>query len=191
MPKRVRVEQHLSTEKLQERYREAKEPVERSHYQIVWLLSQGKPTREVAEATGYSAEWIREVAKRYNEAGADGLGDGRRKNPGGAARALLTPEQRQELGKALQNPPEDGGLWNSRKVADWIAAKTGREVGVQRGWEHLRGLGYTPQVPRPVHALADPAEQDEFRGNSPSGWRERRRLTRGCRWSCGRWTSTG
>ena len=38
---RLRVEQHLSTEKLQERYREAKDPVERSHYQVVWLPSRG------------------------------------------------------------------------------------------------------------------------------------------------------
>lgn len=68
MPKMLKVEQHLSTEELQERYRGAEDPVGRSHYQIVWLLSQGKGTAQVAEATGYSTAWIREVAKRYNEA---------------------------------------------------------------------------------------------------------------------------
>jgi transposase len=143
--------------------------VKRSHYQIVWLLSQGKLTREVTEATGYKAEWIRRIAGRYNQLGEEGLGDRRRRNPGAKGRALLGPRLREELGEALSSPPADGGMWNSRKVAEWIAERVGREVGVQRGWEYLRLLGYTPQVPRPTHARADTAEQEEFRGNSRGG----------------------
>jgi hypothetical protein len=55
MPKRLYLEEHLSTQELEERYRKARDPIEeRSHYQIVWLLTQGKLTREVADATGYT-----------------------------------------------------------------------------------------------------------------------------------------
>ena len=165
MPKRVHLEQHLTTEELGKRYREASEGIERSHYQIVWLLSQGKLTREVVEATGYSAEWIRRIARRYNQLGEEGLGDRRHNNPGGKERALLDPKAREALGEALMSRPLDGGLWNSRKVAEWIADRIGRDVGVQRGWEYLRALGYTPQVPRPTHARADAQAQAEFRGN--------------------------
>ncbi len=143
--------------------------MERTHYQIVWLLSQGKLTREVAQATGYSAEWIRQIAGRYNRLGEEGLGDRRHRNPGAKDRALLSPQLREALGEALSGPPQDGGMWNSRKVAEWIAGRIGREVGVQRGWEYLRLLGYTPQVPRPTHARADTKRQDEFKGNSHSG----------------------
>jgi transposase len=167
MPKRLHLEEHLSTQELEERYRRAREPVERTHYQIVWLLSLGKLTREVAEATGYSPEWIREVSRRYNEDGAEGLGDRRHRNPGAAP--LLSPEQQQELGEALEEPPEDGGMWNSAKVASWIEERTGRRVRAQRGWEYLRRLGYTPQVPRPAHAGADEEEQEAFKKGSPSG----------------------
>ncbi len=118
MPKRLHLEEHLSTQELEERYRRARDPVERTHYQIVWLLSLGKLTREVAEATGYSPEWIREVSRRYNEGGAEGLGDRRHRNPGAAP--LLSPEQQRELGEALEEPPEDGGMWNSAKVASCL-----------------------------------------------------------------------
>ncbi len=156
MPKRIRVEDHLTTEELERRYRGRSDGVERTHYQIVWLLSQGKLTREVAGATGYSAEWIRQIAGRYNRLREQGLGDRRHRNPGAKDRALLSP-------------PTGGGMWNSRKVAEWIAGRIGREVGVQRGWEYLRLLGYTPQVPRPTHARADTKQQDEFKGNSRSG----------------------
>ncbi len=167
MPKRLHLEKHLSTQELEDRYRKARDPVERSHYQIVWLLSQGKLTREVADATGYSPEWIREVSRRYNRGGAEGLGDRRHRNPGAAP--LLSPEQQEELAEALSEPPEDGGMWNSRKVGLWIERKTGRRVRAQRGWEYLRRLGYTPQVPRPANAGADPKEQEAFKKGSPSG----------------------
>lgn len=165
MPKKLKLTEHLNIGELEVRYRGARDSVERSHYQIVWLLSQGKLTREAAEATGYSPQWIREIARRYNERGEAGLGDGRHGNPGGVERALLTGEQKTELGRVLQSPPPDGGMWNSRKAAEWIAEKSGKGgVSAQRGWEYLRLLGYTPQVPRPAHAKADAVKQEEFRG---------------------------
>ena len=44
---------HLSPAELGQRYRAARSPMERSHLQIVWLLSQGRDEREVAQVTGY------------------------------------------------------------------------------------------------------------------------------------------
>jgi len=168
MPKRLRLEEHLSADELEDRYRKARDPVERSHHQIVWLLSLGKLTREVAEATGYSPEWIREISRRYNASGPEGLGDRRHENPG--ASPLLSPPQQRELAQALEEAPEDGGLWNSRKVAEWIEARTGRRgLGAQRGWEYLRRLGRTPQVPRPAWAEADPEEREAFKKSFPVG----------------------
>ncbi len=169
MPKRLHLERHLSTGELERRYRHARDPVERSHYQIIWLLSSGKLTREVAGVTGYSPVWIRQVAHRYNEHGVEGVGDRRHQNPGGKDRALLSPQLREELGEALLSPPADGGMWSGPKVSRWIEQHTGRKVRPQRGWEYLRLLGYSQQVPRPAHAKADPKQQEEFRKNSPGG----------------------
>jgi transposase len=167
MPKRLRMRAHLPLRELEAHYRRACGPVLRTHYLIVWHLSLDKSTREVAEATGYSQEWIREVARRYNESGPEGLGDRRHRNPGGASRALLDPAQREELRRALEQPPSDGGLWSSRKVARWIEERTGRRgVRAQRGWEYLKRLGHTPQVPRPSHA--DVEEQEAFKKSCPS-----------------------
>ncbi len=170
MPKRLHLEEHLSSEELEYRYRKAKDPVERTHLLIVWQLSLGKTTREVSEATGYSPEWIREISLRYNEKGVEGLGDRRHQNPGAKDRALLSLEHQQELKEALKAPPEEGGMWSSSKVARWIEKKTGRRgVRAQRGWEYLRKLGNSPQVPRPSNAEADPEEQEAFKKGFPSG----------------------
>src|SRR3712207_491279 len=81
MPKRLHLEEHLSSEELEYRYRKAKDLVLRTHLLIVWQLSLGKTTREVSEATGYSPEWIREISLRYNKDGVEGLGDRRHQNP--------------------------------------------------------------------------------------------------------------
>jgi len=54
MPKYVRIVAHRSRDDLAYRYRKATDPIERSHFQIIWLLARGKRVREVAESTGDS-----------------------------------------------------------------------------------------------------------------------------------------
>ena len=152
---------HLPLDELERRYRGARDPVARAHWQIVWLLARGDPTAAVARATGYSVNWVREVARRYREGGPAGLGDRRHRNPGGVP--LLAPAQQEELRAALAGPVPDGGLWTCRKVADWIGARVGRPVAASRGWEYLRKLGFTPQRPRPRETRADPAAQAAFK----------------------------
>jgi transposase len=168
MPKTIKIVPHLSSKELENRYRKAHDPVLRSHYQILWLISQGKTTTQVMEVTGYSRGWIQQLARRYNAGGPEALGDRRHRNPGARDRALLDQDQQQELAEALRKPPEDGGMWNSRKVGEWIEAKTGQAVSnkKQRGWEYLRKLGNSPKVPRPHHAKADKREQEAFKKSS-------------------------
>ncbi|MFN6562869.1 MAG: hypothetical protein RMY28_024185 [Nostoc sp. ChiSLP01] len=40
-------------EELEKGYRQGKEPVLRTHYQIIWLLAKGMSTQQVAAVTGY------------------------------------------------------------------------------------------------------------------------------------------
>lgn len=163
---------HASTEELEHRYRKAKDPVERSHRQIVWLLSEGRTTEEVCEVTGYSPGWVRQIARRYNERGVEGLGDRRHANPGARERALLDEEGQAELREALlKGSPPGGGMWSGPKVARWIEQKTGIErVHAQRGWEYLKKVRMSPQVPRPSNAQgADSEEREAFKKTFPSG----------------------
>ncbi len=163
MPKRVSIEPRLTLAELEARYRKATDGVERSQWQIIWLLAQEKSTAEVAKATGYSVSWIRQVAGRYNMGGA--VGDMRRNNPG--VKALLSREQQLELWQALQGEAPDGGLWNSRKVAQWIENNTGKKkVYVQRGWEYLKKLGFSLKGPRPRHEKASAEQQETFKKSS-------------------------
>src|SRR5215211_2659125 len=167
MPKRIELSPHATTEELENRYRKAKDPVERSHHQIVWLLSEGKRTEEVSEVTGYSPGWVRKIARRYDERGANALGDRRHSNPGAKQRALLDEAGEEELLVALAGAPPawvGGGMWSGPKVALWIAKRNGLgKVHLQRGFEYLKKAGYSPQVPRPANARAEDSEKEAFK----------------------------
>ena len=161
MPKRLSIQPHLSCDELERRYRAAKAPVARSHWQIIWLLAQGLPSERVAAVTGYTVNWVRGLAQRYNQTGPAGLGDQRHRNPGRVG--LLSTAQRATFTTALAEPPPDGGVWTGPKAAAWMAATLGHPVHPQRGWELLRRLGWTSKVPRPRHIKADPAAQAAFK----------------------------
>ncbi len=152
--------------RLERLYRKATDPVLRTHLLMVWRMSLGGSIREVARMVGYSEKWVREIARRYESEGVEGLGDRRHGNPGATERALLDEEGQAELRAALEgSPPPDGGMWNGPKVALWIAERTGaqKKVHAQRGWEYLRKAGMSLQVPRPSNARADAGEQEAFK----------------------------
>jgi hypothetical protein len=158
MSGRIFVAPHHSTEELEHRYKAAGDGIERGHLQIIWLLSQGRSAKFVAEVTGYTP--TSKILWRYN--GLAGLGDGRLDNPG--ATPLLDPVQVEELRDS--EPPPDGGL--GRKVARWITGQIGRTVSPQRGVEYLRRLDLTRQVPRPANPKASLYEQARFKKSSRS-----------------------
>lgn len=165
MTRRIRLEPHLTVEELERRYRAAKEPHERSWYQILWLLGKGQLAREIAESTGYSRYWIGQVARRYNTEGPEGLVN-RQYTHSHRAPLTLSAEQLAELAEAVRGPAPEGDHWIGRTVAQWMRAKLGRPVSVQLGWAYLVRLEGKRRRPRPRHVQADTKEQEAFKKSS-------------------------
>jgi transposase len=164
MARRIRLEPHLAVDELERRYRAAKEPHERSWWQLLWLLAKGHTARELAEVTGYSAYWIGQIAKRYNAAGPEGMHN-RQYTHSHRAAPLLSPEQLAELAAAVRGPAPEGDHWLGRSVAAWMGQRLGRPVSVQLGWAYLVRLDGKRRTPRPRHVRADPAAQGAFKKN--------------------------
>jgi transposase len=161
MPRCLTVRPHLPVADLEQRYRACRDPVERSHWQMVWLVSRSHSGATVARLTGYSETWVRTLIHRYNAEGPAGLVDRRHANPGQPP--LVPAAVREELRAALADPPVDGGLWTGPKAAAWLSARLDREIRPQRAWEVLRSLDYSLHRPRPRATTADPTAQDAFK----------------------------
>jgi transposase len=163
MSRRIHLATHLSVAALEQRYRAAHEPHERSWWQILWLLARGQTAMAIADSTGYTPAWIGQIAKRYNAQGPDAMRN-RRHTTSWRAPRMLSAAQQEELRAALAGPAPDGAKrWRARDVADWMAAKLGRPVAPQRGWDYLQRLTHRQQVPRPQQALADAEQQETFK----------------------------
>ena len=165
MAQHLRVADHLSSAELKSHYQNAQDPVERTHFQVLYLAHSHWRSADIAEATGYSVVWIRKLVRRYNERGPQALRDQRHLNPGQPR--LLSPQQEAALVKRLKTSPADGGLWSGPKVAQWMREQLGRPLSDARGWEVLRRLGYRPLRPRRRHVKADSETQERFPGRTP------------------------
>jgi hypothetical protein len=145
---------------------------------VIWLLARGHTIPQVSATTAFGGRWIEQLLARYNAEGAEALGDLRRRN--GASATILKPALLAKLGDRLREPPPDGGLWSSRKVAEWMAAELGlKSVAPQRGWEALRAIGWSIQKPRPKNPKsATPEEAAAFKKSLSTPLPKRRPNTR-------------
>jgi transposase len=157
---------HLSAEELEERYVRCEDVTASRHFQVIWLLARGHTISQVAETTAFGERWIEQLLARYNSEGPEALGDLRRRN--GAPATILKPDLLAKLRDRLCELPPDGGLWSSRKVADWMAGELGfKSVAPQRGWEALKAIGWSIQTPRPKNPKsATPEEAEAFKKSS-------------------------
>jgi hypothetical protein len=185
------VADHLSIEALAERYRACEDACGTRHYQTILLLAQGHTVAEVSVLTSFVPRWIEELLARYNLVGEKALGDLRRHN--GASRSVLKPDLLARLKVRLKEPPPDGGVWTSRKVANWMAHQLELDkLAPQRGWEALNAIGWSIQSPRPKNPKAATAdEQTAFKKSSPTSRPKKPTSIRTSRSRCGRRTNTG
>ena len=184
----MRLEPHLEVDELERRYRAAKEPHERSWWQILWLLAKGQTAAAVAESTGYSRYWIGQLVRRYNEQGPEAMHN-RQYTHSHRPSLLLSAEHLAELAEAVRGPAPEGEYWLGRSVAAWMSHKLGRPISVYLGWAYLVRLDGKRRKPRPRHVQADPEQQAAFKKTSGRSSRPSRPPSRRRRSSSGPSTS--
>jgi hypothetical protein len=175
MGRRLRLEPHLEVEELERRYRAAREPHERSWWQILWLLAKGQTSAAVAESTGYSRYWIGQLVRRYSTQGPEAMRNRQYMHSHRPALLLSAPE---------------GEYWLGRTVAAWMSQKLGRPISVYLGWAYLVRLEGKRRTPRPRHVQADAEQQADFKKSSARLSKQSRPPSRRRASSSGRQTST-
>src|SRR3954468_10185794 len=160
------VADHLSVSALEQQYRSCTDVTAARHVQTIWLLAKGHASAEVAATVSYARRWVERLLARYNAQGPQALGDRRRRD--GTSPSILRPDLLDKLKARLREPPPDGGLWTSPKVAAWMAGELGLAAGLpQRGWEALKAVGWAVPTPPPrPPAPAPPGGREPFK----KGW---------------------
>src|SRR4051812_23175545 len=142
------VADHLSVSALEQQYRSCTDVTAARHVQTIWLLAKGHASAAVAATVSYARRWVEPLLARYNTQGPQALGDRRRRN--GTSPSILRPDLLDKLKARLREPPPDGGLWSSPKVAAWMAGELGLAAGVPpRGLGGPKAVKLAGQKPRP------------------------------------------
>jgi transposase len=182
---------HMSSAELESAYKEAADPVAKSHFHALWLVSEDYAAAEVAGLLSFSTRWVHTLVRRYNERGPSALADLRSGN--GAKPRILTAEALAALKQRIKTAPPDGGLWSGPKIARWLADFHGlKSVHDQRGWDALMAIGYSVQKPRPRHPQA--ASEEDRQALKKTSRMRRLKSSASIRRpasNCGRWMSTG
>jgi hypothetical protein len=100
------------------------------HFQAIWVLARGPTVSQVSATTAFGERWIEQMLARYNAEMPNALGDLRRLN---GLSATILPDLLDKLRLHLREPPPDGGLWSSRKVANWMAEELGLALVAPQG----------------------------------------------------------
>jgi len=167
MPRNLYLEPHFSTDELKAHYRASHDPVESRRWHLLWLVCEQTTLTHAAQVVGLNYDYAREIVREYNCNGANGVRNRRKDKRPQQSRSLLNQDQCAQLSARLQTPPADGGLWNGPKVAQVIAQMTGVEkVWPQRGWDYLKRLEQSLQVPRPRHRKGELEAQTAFKKTS-------------------------
>lgn len=162
------IKPHLTYEELAHHYRSCRNPIEKTRFQLIWLMANpSKPmlVKQAAKTVGFCQRWARQLVHRYNQEGIQGLIDKRKNNIG--QEPILDEKQKAILRNLILNErPPDGGLWTNVKIADWIEKETGKRPCGTTSLNYLRHLGFSLQQPRTSHSQkATPEEIRQFKKN--------------------------
>jgi hypothetical protein len=73
---RIQIVPHLSWPELSQRYQACQDTQTKNHWLVIQLLSHPNlpmTVEQVAETIGFSQDWVRKLARRYNRLGPNGL----------------------------------------------------------------------------------------------------------------------
>jgi transposase len=140
---------------LEDLYRATRNARLRTRAQMVLLAAERRLTAaQIAEIVRASEETVRRWLKRYLGEGVEGLRD----VPQPGAPRKVTPEYCEQLVHAVRRRPRSlelpFSLWTLRRLADYMAERTGIRVEYETVRVHLKAAGIV--LSRPQHTITSP-----------------------------------
>jgi hypothetical protein len=73
MPKKAHLANHYSSEELKQKYLKSQDAVESRRWHLLWKISLGWTIKNSAIAVGINYDYAKQIVKKYNCLGAEGL----------------------------------------------------------------------------------------------------------------------
>jgi transposase len=138
--------------------REAQEALRKRAVHLV--LDEGMTQGEAARVAGVHRQVVNWWVQRHQDAGAEGLLDGRRVSPR-RGRGILTASEARRIQRWITNKCPDQmqlpfALWTAQAVRELIRRKLGKELGLSTMHLYLNRWGFTAQKPLTRATQRDP-----------------------------------
>jgi transposase len=138
--------------------REAQEALRKRAVHLV--LDEGMTQGEAARVAGVHRQVVNRWVQRHQDAGAEGLLDGRRVSPR-RGRGILTASEARRIQRWITNKCPDQmqlpfALWTAQAVRELIRRKLGKELGLSTMHLYLNRWGFTAQKPLTRATQRDP-----------------------------------
>ena len=153
----------ISTEKLKKLYTQEKNAKAKLRLLASIQRKEGKTLEEISSFLQKPKTTIHDWLKRIENENLEGCYDIKQKGN----RSKLTPQQKEELGKILDESPQSQGipfkLWTTKLVQYVIYIRHGICYSQSAIWKLTRKLDFSLKVPRQEHLKANKKLQEEFK----------------------------
>ena len=143
--------------------RKCKNRAEARRLRAIARVMEGRRSRgEIARQARVDRQTLCDWVNRYNAMGLAGLTD----KPGRGRPSRLNEAQRTEVGRWLDEGPENGvPAWTVGLIRDRIKDFFDIVMSGEAVRRLMRALGFRRLSPRPLHPKADPEAQEKFRSD--------------------------
>ena len=105
MPRKTHLVPHFSSPELKSKYLKSQDPIESRRWHLVWKVSLGWTIKNSAIAVGINYDYGKEILKKYNVLGEEGLKNLKNKKlrHRGGKKPLLTEKQLEKLAERIKS----------------------------------------------------------------------------------------
>ena len=168
--RRTTIVSHLKSEELKERMIKSEDRQQFQRWQVIFIISTKKyHAEDVAEIVGVTQGTVYQWVHLYNHKGPEAL---MLQGRGGRTGGLLTWEEEEALLDEIREKAKQGRVVIAQPIRECAERKLGRPVSKDYAYDVLHRHGWRKVSPRPEHPKVDKAQQEEFKKNSLSSWRQ-------------------
>lgn len=144
-----------SSQELEQRFKQEKQPERRKRLQALWFVSQGKEVQEASRAVGTARSSLTRWLNWYRNEGLQAVLTRIPAHKALGRKVRLSSEQQAQLLEQCQQ----GRFRTYEEARSWVAKEFGVEYKYTGMYERLTRLAVHPKVPRPHAVKADDAKQ--------------------------------